>query len=70
MTTALAVPGSTVTFLAHFFGGGLADDCYVVERFKEMVNGDIRSCKDKGRRRVPRINFFVGPSGSRRLWPG
>ena len=32
------------TFLTHFFGGGLIDkgECYVVERFRALANGDIR----------------------------
>ena len=35
MSTAIAIPGNTAdTFLVHFFGGGLADDRYVVERFR------------------------------------
>ena len=47
MTAAIAVPGNSAsTFLTHFFGTGLADDTYVVERFKAMVNGDIRRCLD------------------------
>ena len=42
MTAAMAMPGNTAaTFLVHFFGTGLADDRYVVERFKALVNGDI-----------------------------
>lgn len=34
----------TTTFLTHFFGGGLIDmgECYVVERFRTMSNGEIR----------------------------
>ena len=33
MTTAIAIPGNTTsTFLTHFFGSGLVDDRYVVER--------------------------------------
>ena len=45
MTAAMAVPGNTAdTFLVHFFGGGLADDRYVVERFKALADGDIRPC--------------------------
>ena len=37
MTTAIAVPGNTAsTFLTHFFGSGLVDDTYVVERFKGL----------------------------------
>ena len=47
MTTAIAVPGNTAaTFLTHFFGGGLVDDTYVVERFRAHVDGDIRRCPD------------------------
>ncbi len=47
MTAALAIPGNTAdTFLVHFFGSGLADDRYVVERFKGMVDGNIRRCPD------------------------
>ena len=43
MNTAITVPGNTAdTFLVHFFGGGLADERYVVERFKAHADGDIR----------------------------
>ena len=42
MSTAIAIPGNTAdTFLVHFFGGGLADDRYIVERFKARADGDI-----------------------------
>ena len=42
MTAALAMPGNTAdTFLVHFFGTGLADDRYVVERFRARADGDI-----------------------------
>ena len=44
MNTAIAIPGSAATFLTHFFGHGLADERYVVEKFKAMANGDIRRC--------------------------
>ena len=38
MTAAMAMPGNTAeTFLVHFFGTGLADDRYVVERFRAYV---------------------------------
>ena len=48
MNTAIAISGNTTsTFLTHFFGSGLSDDTYVVERFKAMVNGDIRRCPDE-----------------------
>ena len=43
MTAAMAMPGNTAdTFLVHFFGTGLADDRYVVERFRALADGDIR----------------------------
>ena len=42
MTAAMAMPGNTTkTFLVHFFGTGLADDRYVVERFRTLEDGDI-----------------------------
>ena len=59
MNTAIAVPGNTAnTFLVHLFGSGLADDRYLVERFRAMIDGDIRRCpneapgKGKGRRKA------------------
>ena len=43
MNAAMAVPGNTAaTFLVHFFGSGLADEKYAVERFKAHADGDIR----------------------------
>ncbi len=57
MSTAIAVPGNTAdTFLVHCCGGGLADERYVVERFKAHADGDIRPwpgeapAKGKGQR--------------------
>ena len=57
MNAAMAMPGNTAaTFLVHFFGSGLADDKYVVERFKAHADGDIRpwsgeaTAKGNGRR--------------------
>ena len=46
MTSAIAVPGNTAdTFLTHFFGGGLNyGERYLVERFRAMIDGDIRRC--------------------------
>ena len=61
MTTALAVPGNTAsTFITHFFGSGLVDDRYVVERFKARADGDIRPWAGEvaaktGRRGIKRI---------------
>jgi len=43
MTAAIAFPRNTAsTFLTHFFGSGLEDERYVVERFKALADGDIR----------------------------
>lgn len=36
----------SATYLIHFFGPGLSDDRYVVERFRSMANGDIRRIVD------------------------
>ena len=62
MTAAIALPSNTAsTFLTHFFGSGLADERYVVERFKALACGDIRrvageepAATKKGRRRARR----------------
>ena len=43
------MPDNTAsTFLVHLFGGGLADDRYVVERFKAHADGDIRPLARRG----------------------
>ena len=62
MSAALAVPGNTAdTFLVHLFNGGLADERYVVERFKAHADGDIRPwpgeapARGKGRRTAKRV---------------
>ena len=57
MSAAIALPGNTAaTFLTHFFGPGLADDRYVVEKFRALADGNIRRCSDPapkgGRRRA------------------
>ena len=59
MLTTTALPGNTAdTFLVHLFGGGLADERYVVERFKAYADGDIRpwpgEATAKGRRGAKR----------------
>ena len=63
MSMTIAIPGNTAsTFLVHFFGGGLADERYAVERFKAAADGDIRpwpgadgaTVSGKGRRRSKR----------------
>ena len=52
MTAAMAMPGNTAeTFLVHFFGTGLADDRYVVERFKARADGDIVPARPRRSRR-------------------
>ena len=43
-------PGNASTFLTHLFGQGLDDDRYVVERFRSMADGDIRSLRPGGTR--------------------
>ena len=67
MTTAMAMPGNTRdTFLVHFFGTGLADERYAVERFKAFADGDIRSwpgeeaaTAKKGRRKTKRVTVTL-----------
>ena len=61
MTAAIAFPRNTAsTFLTHLFGTGLADERYVVERFKALACGDIRRvageapATTKGKRRGQR----------------
>ena len=56
MQAALAPRGDARTFLAHFGGGGLDDDRYVIQRYLSRANGDIvpvnaDGTKPKGRRR-------------------
>ena len=61
MTAAMAMPGNTAeTFLVHFFGTGLADDRYVVERFRARADGDIvlapaDALRAKGGRKTKRV---------------
>jgi len=43
MQTIDALQGGARTFLVHTFGSGLdGEDRFVVERFKAMLDGDIR----------------------------
>jgi len=52
MTTAMAIPGNTAdTFLVHFFGGGLADDRYVVERHSRTAISGPGPAKSRRQRR-------------------
>ena len=68
MHAAIAVPGSASTILTHVFGRGLADESYVVERYKTLADGDIRRMPGdetpaKGRRRAG-----ARPSARSRRW--
>ena len=54
MQPAQAFAPNATTFLTHLVGGGLADTRYVVERFRSMLDGDIRPVEAKA------------PKGSRR----
>ena len=54
MQPAQAFAPNATTFLTHLVGAGLADTRYVVERFKSMLDGDIRPVEaeaPKGSRR-------------------
>ena len=43
MITTMAISGNTAsTFLTHFFGRGLKDERYVVERLQALADRDIR----------------------------
>ena len=62
MGNASAFPNNTAsTFLTRFFGTGLVDERYVVERFRAHADGDIRpwpgeaSAAGKGRRKAKRV---------------
>ena len=76
MTAAMAMPGNTAeTFLVHFFGTGLADDRYVVERFKARADGDIvpapaEALAAKGRRKVKRTTITLKAVKDRTAGPG
>ena len=73
MSTAIAIPGNTAdTFLIHFFRGGLADDRYVVERFKACADGDIipvlaEAPKASSRRKGRRITATL--KAVKEMWP-
>ena len=59
MHAAIAVPGNASTILTYVFGLGLADERYVVERYRAMADGDIRrapgdAAPAKGRRKAKR----------------
>ena len=45
MTALAAAP--SVTFLTHYFGSGLADEKYLVERYRSLVDGDIRRIRSR-----------------------
>ena len=74
MTAALAIPGNTAdTFLVHFFGTGLTDDRYVVERYRALADGDIipapaEAPKAKGRGKAK--NMVVSRKQAEAMRPG
>ena len=60
MSATMPLPGNSAnTFLTHLFGTGLKDDRYVVEKFRALVNGEIRRApepapaKGRSRRKAP-----------------
>ena len=54
MTAAMAMPGNTAeTFLVHFFGTGLADNHYVVERFPTYAAARLAALRDRNCSRRP-----------------
>ena len=61
MSTAMAMPGNTTsTYLVHLFGTGLADERFVVEKFRALANGEIRpvapeAAASRGRRAARRV---------------
>ena len=61
MQTIAALQGGARTWLVHNFGSGLdGEDRFVVERFKALIDGDIRpilteASKTKGRRKAKRV---------------
>ena len=61
MQTIEALQGGARTYLVHNFGNGLdGEDRFVVERFKALIDGDIRPVhpeapKTKHRRRAKRM---------------
>ncbi len=63
MQTINALQGGARTYFVHNFGNGLdGEDRFVVERFKAMLDGDIRPIgtdapKTKGRRKTRRMVF-------------
>ena len=67
MQTTSAARRCARTFLTHFFGRGLDDDRYVVQRFHSTVDGEIKPFSGNGRcrgaRKQPR-KVMTGPVSS------
>ena len=63
MTAAMAMPSNTAeTFLVHFFGAGLADDRYVVERYRadgDIVPAPVEALAAKGRPKIKRATVTL-----------
>ena len=54
MQPAQVFSGNATTFLTHIVGRGFDDEHYVVERYRSMLDGDIRPVEaeaPKGKRR-------------------
>ena len=71
MTTAMAMPGNTAsTYLIHLFGTGLADERFVVEKFRALANGEIRpvahEAASKDRRAAKRVIVSRGEAEAMR----
>ena len=61
MQTIDALTGGTRTWLVHTFGSGLeGEDRFVVERFKAMLDGDIRPVRPE----APKSNGRHAPRSS------
>ena len=65
MSAAMTIPGNTADpFLVHFFGTGLADERYVVEKFHARADGDIEKL---GRERIEIVRD-ANPLAAMAVW--
>ena len=70
MQPAQAFAPNATTFLTHIVGLGLADKRYVVQRFKSMLDGDIRPVEaeaPKGSRRRTAKRVLATPHSPNRI---
>ncbi len=73
MQPAQAFSGNATTFLTHIVGRGLDDERYVVERFKSMLDGDIRPVEaeaPKGKRRRKARHTLASREEVKEMRPG